>query len=43
MKKIPLLFKSALILLFAPLEISKGQRRKSLVRAKEVFKSTNLF
>tara|TARA_R110002072_G_scaffold29809_14_gene93791 strand:+ start:6589 stop:6720 length:132 start_codon:yes stop_codon:yes gene_type:complete len=43
MKKIPLLFKSLLMLISAPIEISKGQRRRAILQAKKVFKSANLF
>ncbi len=43
MKKISLLTKSLLLILIVPLEISKGQRHKSLMRAKKLFKSANLF
>ena len=43
MKKILLLFKATFLLLSAPVEISKAQRRRATLRAKEIFSSINLF
>ena len=43
MKKIKILTKSLFLMLSAPLEISKGQRRRNLVLAKKILKSTRLF
>jgi hypothetical protein len=42
MKKIKLLTKSLFLMVTAPLEISKGQRRRKLLRAKKILKSTKL-
>lgn len=43
MKNIKLLIKSLFLILTTPLEISKGQRRRNLVQAKKILKSTTLF
>ena len=43
MKKILLLLKALFLLLSAPAEISKGQRRRTILRAKKIVASTNLF
>jgi hypothetical protein len=43
MKKIKLLTKSLFLMLTAPLEISKCQRRRNLVQAKKTLKYANLF
>ena len=43
MKKIKLLTKSLFLILTAPLEISKGQRRRNLLQSKKILKSIKLF
>jgi len=43
MKKILLLLKASFLLLTALAEISKGQRRRKVSRAKKIFSSVNLF
>ncbi len=43
MKKIKLFTKSLFLILSAPLEISKCQRRRNLVQVKKILKSTRLF
>ncbi len=42
MKKIKLLTKSLFLMLTAPLEISKGQRRRKLLKAKKLLNSVKL-
>jgi len=42
MKKLALLTKSFMLVILTPLEISKGQRRRQLIRAKKVFNSARL-
>tara|TARA_R110002073_G_scaffold89852_1_gene212405 strand:+ start:30541 stop:30672 length:132 start_codon:yes stop_codon:yes gene_type:complete len=43
MKKFGLLVKASFLLLTAPAEISKGQRRRKISKAKRIFSSVNLF
>ena len=42
MKKISLLIKSFFLVISTPLEISKGQRRRKLLRAKKILNSAKL-
>jgi len=42
MNKIILLLRSFFQIILSPLEISKGQRRRKLLRAKKILKSTKL-
>ncbi len=43
MKKIFLLLKATFLLFLSPFEISKGQRRRAIIRAKKMYASVNLF
>lgn len=43
MRKVYLLFKATFLLLSSPIGISKGQRRRSVAKAKKIFTSANLF
>ena len=42
MNKISLLIKSFFLVILTPLEISKGQRRRKLLRAKKILNSAKL-
>ena len=43
MKKVSLLLKATFLLVSSPLEISKGQRRRAVMKAKKLYASVNLF
>lgn len=43
MKKLNLLMKSFFLVILTPFEISKGQRRRRLLKAKKILNSAKLF